>query len=209
MPNFWSQFLSNQIRSQLWFDLPNTDLLNFDPKYWPYELGSQILTYRSQILTYFDLIVDPNYWCNLKYWPNSAICCALCFQALSSQSLQILNLFGIKLPKSVFGIDAIPINNLNWRYAQCCVSIHSQHNDTNIEFIRHYDFKISIWDWRNPKHWPDSAICCVLYFHTQVFARGIHGSFVGGIHWLFETCLKVCLWNPWTYTKLCAYPVSL
>ena len=125
MPNFCSQFLSTQIRSQLWFGLPNTDLLNFDPKYWPYELRSQMLTYRSQILTYFDLKVDPKYWCNLKYWPNLAICSVLCFHSLSTQWHKY------------------------WIYS-------------------HYDFKISIWDWRNPnpKHWPDSAICCVLYFHT-------------------------------------------
>ena len=35
-------------------------------------------------------------------------------------------------------------------------------------------------------------------FMLQVFVRGIHRSFVSGIHWFFGTSLKVCLWNPGT-----------
>ena len=46
------------------------------------------------------------------------------------QLLHILNLFGVNLPKSVFGIDAIPNNDLNWRYAVCFFSINSQPNDS-------------------------------------------------------------------------------
>ena len=35
-------------------------------------------------------------------------------------------------------------------------------------------------------------------FTLQVFVCGIHGNFVSGIYLHFETCLKVCLWNPGT-----------
>ena len=64
-----------------------------------------------------------------KYWPNLPICCVLCFQTLSTQGLQLLILFGIMLPKSVFGINGIPNTDLTLRYAVCCVSIHFQPND--------------------------------------------------------------------------------
>ena len=36
-------------------------------------------------------------------------------------------------------------------------------------------------------------------FTLQLFVRGIHENFVSGIHLLFGTCLKICLWNPGAY----------
>ena len=95
---------------------PNFDLESCELRS---QIRSQILTYLSQILASFDLIFDLKYWCNPKYWPNSAICCALCFQTLSSHGLKIFNLFGVKLRKSIFGFDAIP--NTELKLAICCV----------------------------------------------------------------------------------------
>ena len=111
----------------------------FDPKYWTTEIRSQILTFWSQILTYFDMNFDPKQWCNPKYRLKSAIRCALCFQTLSSHGLQIFNFFGVKLSKAVFEIEAVPNTDLNWRNDVCYVSIQSQSN--------YY------------KHWINSALC--------------------------------------------------
>ena len=36
-------------------------------------------------------------------------------------------------------------------------------------------------------------------FTLQVYVRGIHGSFVSGIHLHFGTCCKISFWNPGTY----------
>ena len=42
----------------------------------------------------------------------------------------------IPLPKSVFGIDAIPNTDQNWRYAVWCISIHSNPMTAKFELIR-------------------------------------------------------------------------
>ena len=36
-------------------------------------------------------------------------------------------------------------------------------------------------------------------FTLQVFVREVHGNVVSGIHLVFETRLKICLWNPGRY----------
>ena len=76
---------------------------------------------------------------NPKYWPNLAICCVLCFYTLSTQLLQLLKLFGVMLPKSVFGIEAIPNTDLIWRYAVCVVFLYTLNSMTpNIVFEKYY-----------------------------------------------------------------------
>ena len=93
---------------------------------------------QSQILT---SIWDR--W-NPKYWPNLSICCLLCFHTLSTHWLQLLHLFGVMLPKSVFGTDAIPNTDLICRYAVC--SIHAQLNDSQY-------WNCSVLCFQNTKRW--------------------------------------------------------
>ena len=61
---------------------------------------------------------------------------------------------------------------------------------------------------RNPEHLAIFACCRVrglknvpTKFTLHVFVRGIHESFVSGIHLHFGTCSKVCLWNLGTYIQ--------
>ena len=59
---------------------------------------------------------------------------------------------------------------------------------------------------RNPEQLAVFACCGIrnkinvaTKFTLQVVLRGIHETFVSGIHLHFGTCLKICLWNPRTY----------
>ena len=49
-------------------------------------------------------------------------------------------------------------------------------------------------------------------FTLHSYVRGIHRSFVSGIHLLFGTCLKINFWNPGTYrhkvVRLTVWPRS-
>ena len=126
IPNVWSQFLWTQLRSQILStsistSTPNTDLLNFDskcrrnhPKYWTN--SSWTSNPNTDAIPNTDLIRRfPNtlkpITTNIEFigrwaskistwdWQKMVICCVLCFHTLSTQWLQILNLFGIVFSK--------------------------------------------------------------------------------------------------------------
>ena len=70
---------------------------------------------------------------------------------------------------------------------------------------------------QNPKQLAIFACCGIrgtknvpASFTLHSYVRGIHGTFVNGIHLHFGTCLKISFWNSGTKhtdTNLCAYPV--
>ena len=56
-------------------------------------------------------------------------------------------LFDVKLPKSVFGFDSIPNTDLNGRYAECCISIHSHPKNWTYSVFDSVNncFEICLW----------------------------------------------------------------
>ena len=95
----------------------------------------------------------------------------------------------------VFGIDGISNTDFIWRYALCCVSIHSQSNDYNYCIYSALSSKISIWDWRNPKYWTNLSICCVFYTISTQWLQILKCTD------LCNQCFKTCSWILLTMIK--------
>ena len=123
--------------------------------------GQYLGSMKSQILNYIDHLLCAGFLITL---------------ILMTSNIEFIpSLFHV-IP--VFGISAFPNTDqyLGLMDSQlltqfgdtlCVVFPYTLNPVTPItEFIRRYASKISIWDWRNHKHWPNLAICCVFFFHS-------------------------------------------
>ena len=159
------------------------------------------------------------------------------------------------LRKPVFGIEAIPNTDLNWRYAVCCISqwlqilkifcvVFPKYQKMTSTDLDNQCFKACSWtpltmvkslllnsallEIRTPalacycsyassvmnKNRNPLTVCgirlylrfpfifCGIHFLLETilfYVRGIHGSFLSGVHLHFGTCFKISFWNPGTY----------
>ena len=76
---------------------------------------------------------------------------------------------------------------------------------TIIELLRLYASKIIIWDWSNPKYWPNLAICCVLYFSVtpnfEIIRCCVYKILKVTSSDLGNQCFETCSWTPLTMVK--------
>ena len=146
-----------------------------------------------------------NRW-NPKYWTNLTICYAFGFlitlNLMTPNNGYIPYLFHI-IP--IFGISSIPNTDqyLESMESQiltyfgdvlCVVFPYTLNPMTTITaFIRRYASKISIWDWRNPKYWPNLSICFML-FHTAFYVVHVQVQYWTkfGIHLQFAESTYIC-----------------